>query len=73
MGTAAAGRNPPEGLWYALEKGGKKLPGYWDGPARAMRVEEARKGQEWWFPGWGERDRKLFALAGEVAARLGQK
>ena len=39
-----------------------------------MRSDEARKGMDWWFAsGWQERTKKLFALAGEVAAKLGQK
>jgi len=66
-------RNPPEALWFALEKAGKKLPEYWSGPARTMRAEEARKGQELFVVGWQEREKKLFALAGEVAAKLETK
>ena len=74
VGEARTGRNPTEGLWQALVAGGKKLPGYWDGAARAMRSDEARKGQQWWFAsGWQERDKKLFALAGEVAAKVARK
>ena len=74
VGTASAGRNPVEGLWYALVKTGKKLPGYWDAEARKMRSDEARKGIEWWFAsGWQERNRKLFVLAGEAAAKLGPR
>jgi len=73
-GTVAAGRNPVEGLWKALEASGKKVPGYWDTSGPAMRTTEARKGQEWWFAsGWQERNRKLFAMAAEVASELGQK
>jgi hypothetical protein len=72
VGEARTGRNPVEGLWQALASGGKKLPGYWEGPARTMRSDEARKGQQWWFAsGWQDRDRLLFALAGEVTAKTG--
>ena len=70
LGKIGEGRNPAEGLWYALVKQGKKLPDFWSTPARAMRSNEERKGQEWFAQGWQERERKLFVLAGEVAAKL---
>jgi len=73
LGKIGEGRNPQEGLWYALVKAGKKLPGFWDGPARAMRSDEARKGEEWFAIAWQEREKKLFALAGEVTAKLASK
>jgi hypothetical protein len=71
LGKIGTGRNPAEGLWNALEKT-RKLPGFWDGPARTMRSEETRKGQEWFAAGWLDREKKLFALAGEAAAKLGK-
>jgi len=70
---SSLGRSPPEGLWAALQKSGKDLPGFPSGPARAMRAEESRKGQEWFALGWQDRDKRLFALAGEVAAKLNVK
>ena len=70
---SSLGRSPPEGLWAALRKNDKNLPEFFSGPARTMRNEEARKGQEWFALGWQERERNLFALAGEVAARLAPK
>lgn len=74
IGTAPSGRNPVEGLWQALAKDGKKLPGFWEGEARKMRSEEAAKGrQEWLAGGWQERTKKLFALAGEVSRKLNRK
>jgi Glycoside hydrolase 123, catalytic domain len=74
VGEAHAGRNPTEGLWKALVRGGKKLPGYWDGKARKMRSSEAAAGRQWWFASnWQQRNKKLFGLAGEVAAKLGRK
>ncbi|MBN2581459.1 MAG: hypothetical protein JXL80_00215 [Planctomycetes bacterium] len=70
VGTVGTGRDPAEGLWQALEKVGKKLPDYWSGPAWALRGEEARKGRQWYARGWQEREKKLFALAGEATAKL---
>ena len=69
IGVSAGGRSPVEGLWGNLAKNGKKMPEYWreGGPVRA---EEARKGQEWFAIGWQDREKKLFALSGEVAGKL---
>jgi Glycoside hydrolase 123, catalytic domain/Glycoside hydrolase 123, N-terminal domain len=65
-------RHPIEALWQALAKAGKKLPGYWDSKARKMRSSEATKGRTWYAAsGWQARDAKLFALAGQVAKKLG--
>ena len=41
--------------------------------AGVMRTEEARNGQEWFVQGWQDREKKLFALAGEVATKLNLK
>lgn len=74
MGEVSSGRNPVEGLWQALAKAGKNLPGYWDGSARKMRSDQARAGQQWWLTSdWEGRTRRLYALAGEVAAKLDKK
>ena len=70
---SSLGRSPPEGLWAALKKLDKNLPNFFSGPAQTMFREESRKGQEWFAQGWQEREKKLFALAGEVAAKLGTK
>jgi len=66
LGKVGTGRFPLEGLWNALSKAGKKLPDF--SPGRAMQAEEASKGKEWFALGWQDRERKLFALSGEVAA-----
>jgi hypothetical protein len=73
LGKVGDGRNPQEGLWYALVKAGKKLPEFWSGPARTLRSDEASKGEQWFVVGWQEREKKLFSLAGEVTAKLGGK
>ena len=71
VGMAHSGRNPIEGLWKALESGGKKLPGYWDGKARKIRRDEAAKGRVWFAASpWQARNEKLFTLAGEVEKKL---
>ncbi len=70
VGVAPGSRNPQENIWGMLVKAGKKLPGFWDGSARALRAEESQKGEEWFALGWQERERKLFALAGEADAKL---
>jgi len=64
-------RNPVEALWDGLVKQGKQLPGFWDASARTMRAEEAKKGIDWFVSGWQDREKKLFALAGEAAGKLG--
>ena len=46
---------------------------FFSGPAQTMRGEEARKGQEWFALGWQEREKKLFNLADEVAAKRAPK
>jgi len=68
--TGDLSRLPIEGLWHRLEKTGKKIPGFFEPAGRAMQLEEATKGREWFVLGWQEREKKLFALAGEVAAKL---
>ncbi len=70
LGQVNIGRNPQESVWNALVKLKKQLPEFWSGEARTMRREESRKGQAWFRLGWQEREKKLFALAGEVAAKL---
>ena len=74
VGPAMNGRNPTESFWKALEADGKKMAGYYDGSSRQLRGEEARKGQAWWFEsGWQKRNKAIFTLAGEVAAKLAAK
>jgi hypothetical protein len=63
-------RSPLECLCAIFEKNGKGVRLFSD---RRMTAEEARKGQEWFAQGWQEREKKLFILAGEVAAKLGMK
>ncbi len=71
VSTISGGRNAQEGLWHALAKSGKELPGYWTGPARSLRSTEAAQGQKWWFEsGWKNRSRQLFTLASEVQKKL---
>lgn len=68
-------RHPIEAIWHALTKEkGKKLPGYWDGIARKMRSAEKAKGRAWFAASdWQERNKRLFALAGEVEQKLGRR
>ena len=73
VGKVGTGRNPAEGIWQALERAGKKFPDFWSSQGRRLRAEEARKGQQWYAQVWQEREKKLFALAGEVAAKLGSR
>ena len=70
IGAAGHGRFPMEGLWAALEKSGKKMPQFFGGEGRALQAEEARKGREQYARGWQDREKKLFALSGEVATTL---
>ncbi|MEI7672998.1 MAG: hypothetical protein WCK00_12885, partial [Deltaproteobacteria bacterium] len=70
IGVAMAGRNPVEGLWKSLSEKGTRKGGLVD---RAIWAEEAKKGMEQFVVGWQDREKKLFDLAGEVAAKLGQK
>ena len=65
-------RHPIEAIWHALTKEkGKELPGYWDGIARKMRSEEEAKGRVWFAAsGWQARNKRLFALTGEVERKL---
>jgi hypothetical protein len=49
-------------------KAGKKLPGdFFHNP---LKGEEAQKGEAWFVLNWQARERKLFNLGGEVAAKL---
>ena len=64
-----AGRNPGEALIMNLIKAGR--PYKYSGEMwHPLINEEARKGKEQFVIGWQEREKKLFALAGEVAAKL---
>ena len=67
IGAAGTGRFPYEGLYKALEKAGKPLPPY---PGWGATQADAAKGKDWYVRGWQDRERKLFNLAGEVAAKL---
>jgi len=64
------GKQPIEALWngIAREEG---LPAH-DYALRAVRKRmSVDKGRRWWLEsGWQERNRRLFALTGEVAAKL---
>ncbi len=73
LGRLENGRNPTESLYTNLEKIDKTLPKWWTGPFFARMKEETYKGQTWFLQGWQEREKKLFVLSGEVAAKLGQK
>jgi len=70
--SGAQTRDPFEGLWWALNRD-NRVPRDYTKEGRTLRIEEARKGREWFVLGWQEREKKLFALAGEVAARLNAK
>ena len=66
--TASADYQAPVGyLSYALEKVGK-LPAPKE--RGALFQSEREKGQASYAIGWQDREKKLFALAGEVAAKL---
>ena len=70
IGAAGQGRFPVEGLWAALEKAGRSQGAFF-GPNRVKwEKEEPQKGQAQFVIGWQDREKKLFALAGEVAAKL---
>ena len=70
IGKAGGGRFPAEGLWAALEKAGRKQ-GEFFGPNRGKwEHTEPQKGQAQFVIGWQDREKKLFALAGEVAVKL---
>jgi hypothetical protein len=74
IGNATAGRNPWEALYQALLKSGKDIPkDYWHGEGAALRADEAKKGQAQFVLGWQDREKTLYALAGEVAAKLRAK
>ncbi|HEY1497947.1 MAG TPA: hypothetical protein VGF88_00080, partial [Acidobacteriaceae bacterium] len=65
------GRSPMESLYQALSKSGKKMPeDYWHNAGAALRVEEQKKGLAEFVSGWQDREKALFDLAGEVAAKL---
>ena len=61
VGKAGSGRSPGEGLVLELKKLGK---------TQLRGDEEARKGPEQFMIGWQDREKKLFALSGEVATKL---
>ena len=70
IGVARIGRFPVECLWGALEKAGRKQGDFW-GPTRVKwERTEPQKGQEQFVIGWQDREKKLFALAGEAAIKL---
>ena len=74
IGAANGMREPPEGLWGMLKKNGKKLGNYEGDPVMLkMQKDEKLKGQEWFAIGYQEREKMLFALSGEVAAKLNQQ
>jgi hypothetical protein len=58
IGKISEGRFPAEGLAKA---------------GRTVTPAEAAQGQAWFAQGWQDREKKLFVLAGEVAAKLGGK
>jgi len=65
-------KDPVSGLWSALEKSGKKMPSF-HGEGKELRASEAEKGRAWFALGWQDREKKLFALAGEVVMKLNSK
>ena len=63
--------DPAEWIVFILDRAGK-LPK--DGKERnALIASEVKKGQAWYLQGRLEREKKLFALSGEVAAKLDQQ
>jgi hypothetical protein len=74
IAETTSGRNPCEALYQSLRKAGKKLPeDFWHGEGAALRVTEAKKGEAQFVIGWQDREKKLFDLAAEVAAKLHMK
>ena len=69
IGQVGDARNPVEAIITALIKAGKKIK-YGGEATIPVQVEEAKKGQEWFALGWQDRERKLFALAGEVEVKV---
>ena len=69
IGVASVGRNPYEAIAGSLKAAGKQFP---TGTAATneYRVAECKKGLAQFVVGWQDRERKLFNLAGEVAAKL---
>ena len=71
IGMASNGRSPAENLWFNMQKNGKRLGNYeGNSVTHDLQIEERRKGQAWFALGWQDREKKLFALAGEVAGKL---
>lgn len=71
LGALGDGRNPIEAVWKGLADAGKQLPGYWDGEARTLRSDEARKGRAWFAASpWKQRNEQLFTVAAEIQQRL---
>ena len=69
IGKATLGRSPVEGMITALIKAGKPIQ-YHGEHTIPIQVAETRKGQEWFVTCWQNREKILFALAGEVAVKL---
>ena len=69
IGQVGEARNPVEAIITALIKAGKKIK-YGGEATIPIQVEESKKGQEWFALGWLEREKKLFALAGEVDVKV---
>ena len=71
---AMTGRNTYEAVWAGLTRAGVTLPDFWDAKARTTRSEENRKGIDWFVgSGWQQRNKQLYAVAGEVERKLAQK
>ncbi len=65
---------PIDSVWHGLEKNGRrKLPEYYAPDGIHLRNDEIRQGLAQFHVGWQEREKKLFDLAGEVAAKLNAK
>ncbi len=65
------GRSMHEAIWGGLGKAGVKLPGFWDGAARALRDRYEREGTQWFAQSdWQGRALTLYQLAGEARAAL---
>lgn len=71
MLDSISARNAQEAIWQALVRKGVKLPGFWDGEARAMRSREYAKGEQWFIKsGWQKRNADLYQCAAEIQKKL---
>ena len=73
VGVANAMRNPTEALLDGLRRSDKAMPAFQSAQEHALVREEVAKGTKQFVVGWQAREKQLFALAGEVARKLGAK